>query len=372
LNAKCVLLSSFLGSSKTRFGFEGYQIKILSILFSAFEDVLFLDADNFPVYDPKPLFSSRPYQEKGMVLWKDFWKPTFSPLFLSISNIDEKELGDKQTIEAGQILINKKRKARTLMMAAYYNIFGEWFYDLISQGGPGQGDKDTFVPAALVVDESFYTVDKVPDHLGTRGNGAAVLQFDAAGDWGCSETARSDLNEAVKSEVSGGGKEEVNDVEYVKVGGSKEKRGCEVPPLFIHASWPPKLNALHNVRNDRQWGTEEHAISLFGVDIEKVAWGYMVEMACEGDNSTRVGENPNSNSGVEEIGGSGGSDEKIEAREQRRKRDEGNAGLGLGKIEFWDWGEGDKSKTVVCEQTRNCFRNMFGVEYVFGGVELDV
>ncbi|KUJ17682.1 glycosyltransferase family 71 protein [Mollisia scopiformis] len=274
LGATCILLSPFLASSNYKFVVEGYQIKILSILFSSFEHVLFLDADNFPVSDPEPLFSSSAYTSAGLVLWKDFWKPTFSPHFV---NITSTEPSLENTIEAGQILVSRRERARTLMLAAYYNIWGEWYFDLITQGGPGEGDKDTFLPAARAVGEEVYVVGRGPEYLGARGNGAAVLQFDAVGDWAC----------------------------------AKER----VAPLFIHASWPPKLNALHNVRSERQWGSEEHALSLFGADMEKVAWGFMIEMACEG--------------------------------------------------EFWDWGEGNKTSTGVCEQTRGCFRNMFGQEYIF-------
>jgi alpha 1,2-mannosyltransferase len=52
-------------------------------------------------------------------------------------------------------------------------------------------------------------------------------------------------------------------------------------PFFIHASWPPKLKPLRNVRDERQWGSEENSRTLFdGVDVESMAWGYMVEMAC--------------------------------------------------------------------------------------------
>ncbi|KAF8852538.1 nucleotide-diphospho-sugar transferase [Acephala macrosclerotiorum] len=280
LNAKCVLLPSYLSSSRRKFHPHGYQLKILAILFSRFEDVLFLDADDFPVHPPESLFESQVYKENGLVLWKDFWKPTFSPLFTNITSLDPSLLSNRATIEAGQILVNRRTKGKMLMLASYYNIYGDWYYDLISQGGPGEGDKDTFAPAALALNEPFYTVERAPEPLGQRGNGMAVLQFSAVD--------------------------------------ADEEAICEAAPFFIHASWPPKLNALHNVRDQRQWGSLENAMSLFGSDIEKVAWGDMVGMACEGE-----------------------------------------------LLEFWDWGEGNKTSTGVCEQTKNCFRNMFGEEYVF-------
>jgi alpha 1,2-mannosyltransferase len=54
-------------------------------------------------------------------------------------------------------------------------------------------------------------------------------------------------------------------------------------------------------------------MKLFGFDVERVVWGYMVEVACI-------------------------------------------------DWEFVDWGKGNKSQSAMCER-RNCFRDTFGVEY---------
>lgn len=338
LNAKCVLLPSYLSSSRRKFHPHGYQLKILAILFSRFEDVLFLDADDFPVHPPESLFESQVYKENGLVLWKDFWKPTFSPLFTNITSLDPSLLSNRATIEAGQILVNRRTKGKMLMLASYYNIYGDWYYDLISQGGPGEGDKDTFAPAALALNEPFYTVERAPEPLGQRGNGMAVLQFSAVDAFAC-DVAKQTSMDSTTDVTKVGEKEGLR---------RDEEAICEAAPFFIHASWPPKLNALHNVRDQRQWGSLENAMSLFGSDIEKVAWGDMVGMACEGE---LVGGSSSGNST---------EDEQEMVQEGRRGH-----GLGLGKLEFWDWGEGNKTSTGVCEQTKNCFRNMFGEEYVF-------
>jgi hypothetical protein len=89
------------------------------------------------------------------------------------------------------------------------------------------------------------------------------------------------------------------------------------------SSWPPKLKPLRNVRDERQWGSEENSRTLLdGVDVESVAWGYMVEMACSE------------------------------------------------KLEFGDLGEGNETNVMVgddgieiglCERTRGSFRRMFGM-----------
>lgn len=281
LGAKCIVLSDILSYSKHKISFAGYALKIYAMLFSSFEEILLLDADSFPVHPPELLFTSPPYTTHHFVLWSDFWMPTFSPLWCKITGIDTQTLQQRPTIEAGQILISKRTHAKTLLLAAYYNTYGHYFYPLTTQGGPGEGDKETFVPAALVLNSTLYTVSSPPTALGQPSNGAEVLQYDPIADLRC--------------QIS----------------------NCTEPvgPFFLHCGWPPKMNALHNIQTTRQFGGEELSMELFGEDIEPVVWGYMVEMAC-------------------------------------------------GDIEFREWGNGNKSSTVVCEQTRQGFRSMFGREYV--------
>ncbi|KAK6601943.1 Alpha-1,2-mannosyltransferase MNN23 [Botrytis cinerea] len=229
LNAKCLILSDIIDQHELPFSFSGYQLKAFAIIFSSFESVLFLDADNFPVYSPTI------YSLPRLSLQNIF----------KIIGLEESVLNNRPTIEAGQILVNKSHRTEALLLAAYYNAYGDYYYHLMTQGGAGEGDKETFSIAALVLGNSFYTVSQLPRPLGSRGNGAAVLQADP-----------------------------IEDV---------SSRGEAIPkPFFIHASWPPKLNPLHNHQDSRQWGSKEHSLSTFnGLDVERVAWEYMVQMACD-------------------------------------------------------------------------------------------
>jgi alpha 1,2-mannosyltransferase len=68
LNAKCIILSTFLTNPTLNFSLENYQIKISAILFSSFEEVLFLDADNFPIHPPEQLFTSEPFISSHLIL----------------------------------------------------------------------------------------------------------------------------------------------------------------------------------------------------------------------------------------------------------------------------------------------------------------
>ena len=296
LNAKCIILSNIIEQALLPFEISHYQLKAFSMLFSSFENILFLDADNFPVYQPEELFESEPFISQHMVLWPDYWTPTVSPNFYTITGLDADMLDNRPTIEAGQILISKAHHSKTLLLAAYYNTYNDYYYHLMTQGGPGEGDKETFSSAALVLGEQFYTIAQPTHPLGDR-HGGAILQPHPTDDF----LFQSNPNSGSKSKFN----TNYNETRAVR-------------PMFIHASWPPKLNAMRNVREQRQWGSPVISEQLFGTDIEPVVWGIMVEMACR----------------------------------------EG--------LEFRDWGEGNKTSLDrdVCEQTKRCFKDMFSTEYV--------
>ncbi|QSZ36044.1 hypothetical protein DSL72_007168 [Monilinia vaccinii-corymbosi] len=277
LNAKCLIISDITGRHDLPFSFSRYQLKAFAILFSSFESVLFLDADNFPAYSPDELFTSEPFTSKHLVLWPDYWIPTPSETLSTIIGLKGSILNERPTIEAGQILVNKKHQTEALLLAAYYNAYGDYYYHLMTQGGAGEGDKETFSVAALVLGKSFYTVSQLPRPFGMPGNGAAVLQADPMEDF--------------------------------KAKGRKTPR-----PFFIHASWPPKLNPAHNYQSSRQWGDEQRSLKMFnGLDVELVAWGYMVQMACDE------------------------------------------------KMTFKSWG--NETHKAICGQTKRSFQKMFGREY---------
>ncbi|SLM38560.1 Nucleotide-diphospho-sugar transferases [Lasallia pustulata] len=180
----CRLLSDYVDVS----GFtEGFQFKIASIFLSSFREVLFLDADNIPVRDPEVIFDSREYQEAGAILWPDFWKSTESPMTGYITGASDEVAqapSDMKTVEAGQMLWDKKRHWKTLCLSAYYNFHGpKYYYTLITQGGVGWGDKDTFPTALRALKAPWYLVPHpVSTMVENRPAGVAVgiamVQYD--------------------------------------------------------------------------------------------------------------------------------------------------------------------------------------------------
>ncbi|TYZ66772.1 hypothetical protein PybrP1_003800, partial [[Pythium] brassicae (nom. inval.)] len=54
---------------------EGFYVKAHALYYSRFDRALLLDADNFALQDPTPLFSAEPFKRVGAVFWPDFWHP---------------------------------------------------------------------------------------------------------------------------------------------------------------------------------------------------------------------------------------------------------------------------------------------------------
>lgn len=91
---------------------NGYLYKPLAMLFSSFEEVLFLDADNFAISNPDALFDSKAYAKHGAILWPDYWRHSGSdwlPFVAGIRDTPSALFFDEQTVESGQIVWNKQR-----------------------------------------------------------------------------------------------------------------------------------------------------------------------------------------------------------------------------------------------------------------------
>eukprot|EP00658_Telonema_sp_P-2_P024766 TRINITY_DN19970_c0_g1_i2.p1 TRINITY_DN19970_c0_g1~~TRINITY_DN19970_c0_g1_i2.p1 ORF type:complete len:571 (-),score=152.32 TRINITY_DN19970_c0_g1_i2:66-1778(-) len=126
-----------------------FPLKSIALVYSRFEHVLFLDADNFVGEAPDQLFKCKSYKETGAVFWPDFMP-------LEDNGIWE-VMGLKYSPgiaqESGQLLINKGVHWRALMLAAYMNLRHEFYYQLVV------GDKDTFQFAWRALSSHFHMVE---------------------------------------------------------------------------------------------------------------------------------------------------------------------------------------------------------------------
>ena len=156
----CRFLSDYMDVGVLK---HGYQYKIFTILFSGFEQVLFLDADNVPVQNPDTVFASEAFTSTGAVLWPDYWKSTSMPelpFIIGLSDGATTMLEDERTVESGQVAWDKSRHWKSLLLATYYNYYGpQVYYTLITQGWAGWGDKDTFPMALRSLRQKYSMID---------------------------------------------------------------------------------------------------------------------------------------------------------------------------------------------------------------------
>lgn len=269
LGARCLILSDVVGKDVI----QHYQLKVFAVLFSSFEEVVWMDADCFPLDKPEILLNHEPFISTGLVTWPDFWASSVSPAYYNISRQPIPPMTERQSSETGIFLVSKKTHYITMLLAAYYNYYGpSHYFRLLSQGAPGEGDKETFLQAATAVGEPYYAVSERVQALGHHRpdgfSGSAMAQSDPIGD------------HALTSE----GKWRVQDPSVDK------------PPrvFFVHANYP-KFNPAEDVfganwetaptlRPDgtegRAWTAPEDVLRRFGLDIEKAYWEEIKWVSC--------------------------------------------------------------------------------------------
>jgi len=242
LNVRCRLLSDYVGVGVVR----RFQLKSFAILFSAFADVLYLDADDFPVHSIDDIFTRSNYSSTGVVLWPDYWAATVSPWLPLIVNRPQRFW---RTCETGQLMWNKQTHFTSLVLACYYNFHGpDYFYPLLTLGAAGQGDKETFLLACEVLDHPYTFIERDIGTLGYHDEGSylgvAMIQADPR------DTSRQ---------------------------------------LFIHAHFPKMdaesmfaagpLQNSNGKRIDQYWGTE--LMQNVGYDVEVAAFQELAYIECE-------------------------------------------------------------------------------------------
>ena len=127
-------------------------IKIVGIVFSSFEQVLYLDLDNQPVVDPAIMFDARPYKEAGALFWPDvctyhtatydayrvFGLPVppnwpvieLDPVTKSVFPSDCDPTLPFE-IQGGDMVIHKKRTWRALMMHLFISKAHQFFQTIL-------------------------------------------------------------------------------------------------------------------------------------------------------------------------------------------------------------------------------------------------
>jgi len=126
-----------------------YMLKAVALVYTQFQEVLLLDADNFPVQNPASLFESNEFRKTGALFWPDFWHLEKKNAMWTI--IDKTfEKGIQQ--ESGQVLIDKGRHWGSVVLVLYMNLFHTLYYDYT------HGDKDTFHFSFRAMNDTYHMI----------------------------------------------------------------------------------------------------------------------------------------------------------------------------------------------------------------------
>ncbi|KAK3300727.1 mannosyltransferase putative-domain-containing protein [Chaetomium fimeti] len=305
--------------------FTRFQWKVLSIVVSSFQNVLFLDADCLPVLNPDRIFNqgSEPFTSAGLITWPDFWTSTASPLFYKVAgDMDIPPVTSRASSESGIIVYDKSRHADTLLLAAYYNYNGpNHYYPLLSQHSAGEGDKETFLHAALVLEalrqkgvykqptawmkpgvgvkKGYYDVKKPLSGHGrtARGKwtGMFLLQMDPIEDYRAVRAAiqKANLPHEKRDEADATVVEDflTNSTFLDTLGDLKlEHHGHTM--FFHHSGVKPDFTHIVDEKwglvqtNEagkyvRMWGPVGWVIDAFGRDVEKLLWEDSMHIYCQ-------------------------------------------------------------------------------------------
>lgn len=327
LNAKCFVVEDFLRPSNY-LHVSAQQLPILAVLSSSFEKVLFLDSGCMVLRDPMELFNSVPFKTTGLLSWPDYFVATEDPVFYRIAGLPNIPSGvPARASEIGQFMVDKSKHVPSLLLAAYYNIFGPGiYYPILSQGAQGEGNKETLLAAAVVLKKKFYSV---AERVGTVGyqapngpfHGTAMVQYSAADEWAIlhRKVPRNVIGKVMNT-ITGKLRGNVTGILAGNLTGNftgnltaslptnltanftKPLTEAEIEELrpkpcafFLHPNNPEMsvgyvldTNAIFlpgMQQRIRLWGPRENMIKMFGYDVEKVAWDEMRHIACDLDST---------------------------------------------------------------------------------------
>ncbi|KAL9601776.1 MAG: hypothetical protein Q9219_002266 [cf. Caloplaca sp. 3 TL-2023] len=259
----CRRLSNYMDTELLE---HGYQLKISAILFSSFEQILFLDADNVPVSNPDVIFTSKAFTDTGVVLWPDYWKHTgapYLPYIVGLSDGPSEVLREDQTAESGQLVWDKKRHWK--VGAHKYTDARAHYYTMISQGWAGWGDKDTFLIALRSLRQEYYMVPHKLRTLFINGtdDGIGMLQADPT-----NPTAYEPMflhSNIIKWSVRG----------FLCIGCANEA----IDPIAISAL-ENSHSPIHRHLEDHRRIFSQDAMRAMNIDPEPLIWRSFEHVAC--------------------------------------------------------------------------------------------
>lgn len=145
-----------------------FYTKVYAVFYSAFDQVLLLDADNFAVRDPTYLFSTPEFQDKGAIFWPDFWRPKKTIFNIQptsfVWDVFDLDYVDMFEQESGQVVVDRRRHMKAMNVMMYYAFHPQ----LIEAMRLVWGDKDLFRFAWMKTNSSFHMIAMPPGAAGLK------------------------------------------------------------------------------------------------------------------------------------------------------------------------------------------------------------
>lgn len=313
VNATCITSAPlFTPGGQNKRQFERFQLKMLLILSSSFENVLFLDSDSFALKTVDYLFETEPFLSTGLVIWPDFWRRSTSPAYYKIAGknlgkrvrngvdsftnpsfystgyekMSDIPLHDREnsipdgSSEAGEILINKYKHLSTLLLSLYYNTYGpDFYYAIFTQWCYGQGDKETFIAAAHTLNNPYYQIKRKCEQIGDitgelpKLTGMGLLQFSPVKDYEIAQDLQRKLAKNPKLSTNQDG----YDKSYVP----RQFQIRNQDLLFLHSNHGPKFDPtrlINENKEHRRFGTD---MTKIGFDFEAKQFETLKEFVCD-------------------------------------------------------------------------------------------
>jgi alpha 1,2-mannosyltransferase len=151
----------------------GWEAKTLAILSSPFEEVLFLDADCYPVYNPDECFEPQ-NNPHGIVVW-----PDLPNIHLGIHWPTYGLECDNHTLNGGHYLFTKRKAWPVLQLAHHYDSHSNYYYSytIVDVKVGGLGDQEQLRVALHKLNASHTRYADVP----VVSNGHSFLQAGPSG-----------------------------------------------------------------------------------------------------------------------------------------------------------------------------------------------
>lgn len=136
---------------------NGWELKPYAVVHSAFNEVMFIDADCAPAKNPEYLFDDETYKKTGCIFWPDYphWMLQNEPYevfgaacprnvvvpgddYQTFGKPIDKNAGWDIPVESGQMLINKSKCWEPLNLALFYCSHSDYYFRFV------HGDKECF------------------------------------------------------------------------------------------------------------------------------------------------------------------------------------------------------------------------------------